>query len=383
MDIVVLAIAFVVILAGAELFTNGIEWFGRKLNLAQGAVGSVLAAVGTALPETMIPIIAIAFGGGGEATDAVGIGAILGAPFMLSTLAMFVTGVGVIFWRKRRASGTRMVVDTTVLVHDIRYFVLAYALAIATAFVPPEIGWVRGSCRGRPDRDLRGLREGPLRRRGGRGARTTTCAPLRFRRMDPAGHRRDPAVPRLRVVNLQVLFALACIIGGAYLFVGAVERLAHTLGVSEILLALVIAPIATELPEKFNSLIWVRQGKDTLAMGNITGRDGVPVGDPDGGRAGPRGRRVAHRRGHADRLPVGGHRVHRRRGDLRADVAAGAARRPVAARRRRAVPRLPRDRRPGDRRGAADRLRSAGAGGPRTPVLDWPRPRRPVATRRT
>ena len=31
------------------------------------------------------------------------------------------------------------------------------------------------------------------------------------------------------------------------------------------------AEAATELPEKFNSLIWVRQGKDTLAMGNITG----------------------------------------------------------------------------------------------------------------
>ena len=67
------------------------------------------------------------------------------------------------------------------------------------------------------------------------------------------------------------MFALACIVGGAYLFVGAVEHLAHTLGVSQLLLALVIAPIATELPEKFNSLIWVRQGKDTLAMGNITG----------------------------------------------------------------------------------------------------------------
>ncbi|MEA2676834.1 MAG: cation:H+ antiporter, partial [Chloroflexota bacterium] len=38
-----------------------------------------------------------------------------------------------------------------------------------------------------------------------------------------------------------------------------------------ILIALVLAPIATELPEKFNSLIWVRNGKDTLAMGNITG----------------------------------------------------------------------------------------------------------------
>ena len=38
----------------------------------------MLAAVGTALPETMIPIIAIVFGGGGEATDDVGVGAILG-----------------------------------------------------------------------------------------------------------------------------------------------------------------------------------------------------------------------------------------------------------------------------------------------------------------
>jgi cation:H+ antiporter len=50
-----------------------------------------------------------------------------------------------------------------------------------------------------------------------------------------------------------------------------VDRIADSVGVNQVLLALVIAPIATELPEKFNSLIWVRRGKDTLAMGNITG----------------------------------------------------------------------------------------------------------------
>ena len=49
MDLLFLAVALLVILAGAELFTNGIEWFGRKLELAEGAVGSVLAAVGFAL----------------------------------------------------------------------------------------------------------------------------------------------------------------------------------------------------------------------------------------------------------------------------------------------------------------------------------------------
>src|SRR6478672_9151336 len=135
MEIGVLAVAFVVILVGAELFTNGIEWFGRKMNLAEGAVGSVLAAVGTALPETMIPIIAILSGGGSEASHGVGVGAILGAPFMLATLAMFVTGVAVLIVARNRPDGGDMPVDTGVLAHDMRYFAIAYGLAIAAAFL--------------------------------------------------------------------------------------------------------------------------------------------------------------------------------------------------------------------------------------------------------
>ena len=37
------------------------------------------------------------------------------------------------------------------------------------------------------------------------------------------------------------------------------------------MIALVLAPLATELPEKFNSIFWIRDGKDTLALGNMTG----------------------------------------------------------------------------------------------------------------
>jgi cation:H+ antiporter len=58
---------------------------------------------------------------------------------------------------------------------------------------------------------------------------------------------------------------------GAQVFVGAVEDLSTVIGLDPTILALIIAPIATELPEKFNSVLWVRNGKDTLAMGNITG----------------------------------------------------------------------------------------------------------------
>src|SRR5205085_11526468 len=109
LDVGILLGAFVLILVGAELFTNAVEWFGHKLGLGEGAVGSVLAAVGTALPETTIPVVAILFSGG--ASDNVGVGAILGAPFMLSTLALAVTGIVVLLAARRRSSGLTLAVD--------------------------------------------------------------------------------------------------------------------------------------------------------------------------------------------------------------------------------------------------------------------------------
>jgi cation:H+ antiporter len=268
LDLLILLIALVIILAGAELFTNGIEWFGRSLNLAEGAVGSVLAAVGTALPETLIPIIAIVFATG-AASDEVGVGAILGAPFMLSTLAMFVTGLGILAFRRRRATGEALRINVGVLAHDMRYFAIAYAIAIGSAFLPIDPPWFRWLVA------VLLIVIYAIYVKGHLQAENTEeeeeLSPLRFHRLDSSARRADPVVPRLRVINLQVLFALGLIILGAVFFVDAVEHLASTLGVSEVLLALVIAPVATELPEKFNSILWVRQNKDTLAMGNITG----------------------------------------------------------------------------------------------------------------
>ena len=268
MDLLVLFIALVIILIGAELFTNGIEWFGRSLNLAEGAVGSVLAAVGTALPETLIPIIAIVFATG-AASDEIGVGAILGAPFMLATLAMFVTGAAILIFRKRRATGGDLRIDAGVIAHDMKYFAIAYSIAIGSAFLPIDPPWIRWIAAavliGIYIWYVRGHLQADAPEEG------EELAPLRFRRVDVRAHRTEPAVPRLRAINLQVIVALGFIIVGAVFFVDAVEHLASSIGVSEVLLALVIAPVATELPEKFNSIIWVRQNKDTLAMGNITG----------------------------------------------------------------------------------------------------------------
>ncbi len=292
MDVVLLVGSLALILVGAELFTNGIEWFGRKLNLAEGAVGSVLAAVATAMPETLIPLIAIVgpilFGGGVPHSAEVGVGAILGAPFMLSTLAMFVTGTAVFLFARGARRSTELKVNVPVLARDVGFFLGAYAIAIGSAFLPEPVRWLKlpiallllvvygvyvrahfaEEATDTGTETLGPLHLARLPRLGAQAAtRRAVDLDLLASDTDPDGN----VGPRLRLVIVQVVVALLAIVVGAQVFVGAVEHLAGAIGLDPRILALVIAPIATELPEKFNSVIWVRAGKDTLAMGNITG----------------------------------------------------------------------------------------------------------------
>jgi cation:H+ antiporter len=291
-DIVLLVGSLAVILVAAELFTNGIEWFGHKLNLAEGAVGSVLAAVATAMPETLIPVIAIlgpviVGSTASEGAQAVGVGAILGAPFMLSTLAMFVTGIAIVIYTRRGRRGTDMRVNTRVLGRDVGFFVLGYAIAIGTAFLPEELSWLKWVAAAilvvlyavyvrlhftdaAEESDAEELNRLHITR----VAPGTASVPMRDNievdafpgDVSLTGHE-----PPMRLIVVQVVIALGLIIVGAQVFVGAVEHLSTQIGLDPTILALIIAPIATELPEKFNSVLWVRNGKDTLAMGNITG----------------------------------------------------------------------------------------------------------------
>jgi cation:H+ antiporter len=81
--------------------------------------------------------------------------------------------------------------------------------------------------------------------------------------------RSDP--PTMKTVVVQLLVALGAIVGGAHIFVEQVLHVADSAGLEPLVLSLVLAPFATELPEKANSFFWVRDAKDSLALGNITG----------------------------------------------------------------------------------------------------------------
>ena len=272
--------ALLLILISCEIFTNGIEWLGCRLGLAESATGSILAAIGTALPETMVPIIAIFFGSEAEGEE-IGEGAILGAPFMLITLAMLIGGLAVILaYRRGKRKSDRLHLDKVHALRDLRYFMLAYTLAliaglwgmqselnlsggnyaIAIVLLAAYVMYVR-----------RTLKDETI-------IEESSCPTLHLTRLTgipPTGKR------GMSLISLQVLASLTGIIAGAKIFVDGVEAVSVEIGVPAMILAFLVAPIATELPEKFNSFIWYWRSKDVLALGNITGamvfQSSIPV----------------------------------------------------------------------------------------------------------
>jgi cation:H+ antiporter len=262
-EIGLILVALVVIVLAAELFTNGIEWLGQRLQLSEGVVGSVLAAVGTALPETLIPFVAVIFFGQKQGEE-VGIGAIAGAPFMLSTLTLGLCGLTVLMCSKpphRVERPPELQVNSVVISRDLKYFAMAYTIAMLAVFASPYpiVRYMVAIvlCLIYPVYVWKCFQH--------EGEVGEAPEHLFLDKIFKCGS------DKLRLIIPQIILGLLGILGGAFVFVDHVEDLSQDLRFPVCVLSLIISPIATELPEKINSVLWARQGKDTLALGNITG----------------------------------------------------------------------------------------------------------------
>lgn len=264
MVFVQLFVMLIVILIAAEVFTNALEHLGEKLKISEGVTGSIFAAVGTALPETMVPLLALLAGTENTATnEEIGVGAILGAPLMLATLSISLMAISV--WRQRGTQGN-LRPERTGLVRDLNFFIIAFSFAAIALYVPHEQAIIRyaiGACM----------------------VMTYFIYIMMTIRASKAlvedGHATEAGndmflckigLPNnMIVIMLQLILGVALLIAGAKGFINGVEIASEMIGISALLLSLLIIPIATELPEKVNSILWIRKGKDTLAFGNITG----------------------------------------------------------------------------------------------------------------
>ena len=112
------------IYGACEYFVNGVEWVGRKIGVSQNAVGTVLAAFGTALPESVVTFVAVVFGKD-DTAKSIGVGAALGGPLVLATIAYPV--VGLMLWITR-PDARRQAIDVNVqrLGRDQSWFLLIF-----------------------------------------------------------------------------------------------------------------------------------------------------------------------------------------------------------------------------------------------------------------
>lgn len=272
----------VTIYLACEAFVNAVEWLGARLRVGPVAVGTILAAVGTALPESVVTFVAVLFGG--ERGGDIGVGAALGGPLVVGTLAYAV--VGIMLLRQgssmpEPADGGDVIrpgvdgastsaartardlglggIDTEDLARDQSWFLAIFAVKVALGLIAfawkPWLGVLFLLAYALyAYREMRGT---------GEHASEDDLQPLTFQRNRPS--------PTTFAVVAQTLVTLVVIFAASQLFVAQLDWAGPALGLPAIVVALLLSPVATELPEIMNAIIWVRQGKTRLALGNISG----------------------------------------------------------------------------------------------------------------
>lgn len=276
--VVLLIACAVAIYLSCEWFVNAVEWLGQRLNVGRLAVGTILAAFGTALPESVVTFVAVVFGHGTASKD-IGIGAAMGGPLALSTVAYGVTGVVLLLRYRGRvrvpAGGGPApepgpdLGDTRKLARDQSWFLVIFVVKVALGLVAfavkPWLGLAFFAAYGLYFwRELRG---------GGDGGDDE---------LEPLKLQRKRAVPAGWAVLAQTLGTLVVIFVASQLFVRQLDAIGPMLGLAPAVTALLLSPVATELPEIMNAIIWVRQGKTPLALANISGAMMIQATVPSG-----------------------------------------------------------------------------------------------------
>src|SRR6266404_3568101 len=239
-----------------EYFVNGVEWVGRKAGISQNAVGTVLAAFGTALPESVVTFVAVVFGRDAAAKN-IGVGAALGGPLVLATIAYPIVGLMLLLTRSQPLNKS-IDVNRQRLSRDQSWFLLIFAFKIALGFVAfaikPWLGWLFLAA-------YAAYTWSEVSNDG--DAAEGELEPLRF----------QPRAlePNWTMTALQTVLALIVIFVASRVFVSQLGTVGIGLGIPGTVVALLFSPVATELPEIMNAIIWIRQGKHRLALSNISG----------------------------------------------------------------------------------------------------------------
>jgi cation:H+ antiporter len=244
-----------------ELFVNAVEHLGQLWRVGTLAIGTVLAAVGTALPESVVTGVAVTVGHEHD----IGVGAALGGPLALATVGYGVIGVALLLRRRPLPA-----IQNRRLARDQAAFLAVFAVKVGLGLVAfawkPWLGLLFFA-------GYAAYVVLELRAKDEEGD-----AELETEALTLTGSETPGIVP----VLVQTVGTLAVVFAASQVFVGQLAWTGEQLGLAPTVIALLLSPIATELPEVMNAIIWVRQGKVQLALANISGSMMVQATVPSG-----------------------------------------------------------------------------------------------------
>lgn len=240
--IIAVVCGLILLVWSADRFVTGAACMAEHLGMPPLLIGMVVVGFGTSAPEMVVSVLASVQGNPGIAlgnaygSNITNIALILGLTALISPIAvrsqvlrkelpLLVLVTGLAGWQLYDGELSRM--DAVVLL-------LVFAALMA---------WI--------------IQHGLRRKRDHLGDEVTSAMS-------------DQAMSLQQASFTLVLGLVLLIVSSRVLVWGAVE-IAHTLGISDLIIGLTIIAIGTSLPELASSVIAARRGKHDIALGNILG----------------------------------------------------------------------------------------------------------------
>lgn len=242
LDIVFLLLGLVLILWGADRFTDGATGLARRWNVSELVIGLTIVALGTSLPEFMVSFMGAIRGSGDMSVSNV-----MGSN-IFNTL--IILGVSCLLVDVRVSKGA--------LLRDMPYTFLVSVVLSAVGILYG--GFSRWSAL------LLLCLFGVFLAYSLYLGKTQNCD------LDEKGSDANPKqLPSLGKLFLLLVLGLLCLVGGGKLIVDSAAELARLFGITERVIGLTILAGGTSLPELVTSVFAAKKGYNGLAVGNVLG----------------------------------------------------------------------------------------------------------------
>ncbi len=238
----------VALILSSIILTSTIEELGTRGKFSSSFTGAVISPIFTSMPELVIIVTAWILIGKISGSE-IAAGTIIGEPFMVSAIGFPLMAVAMLLARKNgKAENLNSVMPKTLIFIGLVFPVMvipslinSLGIKIITAFFLVAaylifVYFVRGKNQGESE---------PLR-----------------------------AKIRSKFVFIAlVVVGVVLVVGGSTLLVRSVDTLAFQSSINRELIAILIVPIATIVPETLNSVIWAAKLKTNLAVGALVGEE--------------------------------------------------------------------------------------------------------------